>query len=168
MDGDLASIYGNIHNEIHSGWAWEEDEEEDEEEEEGGRLPREPQPGRRIENMRKKYSQDSGEPGRGGVCEFYILPGWRGEGGFSPSRREKNSRLGKPSTLKQRCKLLFGASARKRSSNPLPPPLPSPAGTEPAKGAGREFTFQGVERGETNVQRSCLCDREMLVKGMGE
>lgn len=43
----------------------------------GGRLPREPQPGR-IENMRKKYSQDSGEPGRGGVCEFYILPGYRG------------------------------------------------------------------------------------------
>lgn len=68
MDGDLASIYGNIHNEIHSGWTEE------------GRLPREPQSGR-IENMRKKYSQDSGEPGRGGVCEFYILPEYREGGG---------------------------------------------------------------------------------------
>lgn len=116
----------------------------------GGRLPREPQPGR-IENMRKKYSQDSGEPGRGGVCEFYILPGYRGRRGgggrrmrrrSSPSRREKNSRLGKPSTLKQRCKLLFGASARKRSY---------PTYRNRAAKAGREFTFQGVERGETNV-----------------
>ena len=128
MDGDLASIYGNIHNEIHSGWAEE------------GRLPREPQPGR-IENMRKKYSQDSGEPGRGGVCEFYILPGYRGRRS-SPSRREKNSRLGKPSTLKQKCKLLFGASARKRSY---------PTYQNRVAKAGREFTFQGVERGETNV-----------------
>lgn len=137
MDGDLASIYGNIHNEIHSGWA-----------EEGRGDCRVNRSRGKSKICGRNIARIPVNRVEAAFVNFTYCRGTEGGGGrrmrrrSSPSRREKNSRLGKPSTLKQRCKLLFGASARKRSY---------PTYRNRAAKAGREFTFQGVERGETNV-----------------
>lgn len=125
----------------------------------GGRLPREPQPGR-IENMRKKYSQDSGEPGRGGVCEFYILPGYRGrrkeEGGWGGGALHLAGRRIRVSASRLRWnKDANYCLARAPGNDPTPP-----TGTERRKPEG-SLLFR-VWNEVRRMYQACLRGRKMF------
>lgn len=125
----------------------------------GGRLPREPQPGR-IENMRKKYSQDSGEPGRGGVCEFYILPGYRGrrkeEGGWGGGALHLAGRRIRVSASRLRWnKDANYCLARAPGNDPTPP-----TGTERRKPEG-SLLFR-VWNEVRRMYQACLRDHKMF------
>ncbi|OAD53914.1 hypothetical protein WN48_08589 [Eufriesea mexicana] len=87
--------------------------------------------------MRKKYSRDSGEPARGGVCEFYILPG--------------NTRVEQRPTLQKNSRVSASRLRRNKDANCClartgnDPPQP------PARIARKGGLARGARRGQTSV-----------------